>query len=258
MNVKVRNIPGEGFVQRASVRLLAGALLLAFGAALGPPARGVPRSLAGEPLATPKRRTPRKPKLKAANIREAEQRLGELGYWTGRMDGVLDQGSRDALLAFQKVEGRTRTGRLNFNELEALRSAASPRPFEAGPFHVEIDLARQVLFIVDDAGKVSKILPVSTGNNKEFETTVGILTAVTPRGRFKIQRKIDGWRESELGLMYYPSYIVGGIAIHGSKSVPAHPASHGCIRIPMHAAKQFSEMTPIGTPVIVHDGSARE
>jgi lipoprotein-anchoring transpeptidase ErfK/SrfK len=53
-------------------------------------------------------------------------------------------------------------------------------------------------------------------------------------------------------MLYYPSYIVGGIAIHGSKSVPAYPASHGCIRIPMYAAKDFSDMTPIGVPVIVH------
>ena len=43
-------------------------------------------------------------------------------------------------------------------------------------------------------------------------------------------------------------------AIHGSLSVPAYPASHGCVRIPMFAAREFSEMAPIGTPVIVYDG----
>jgi len=44
-----------------------------------------------------------------------------------------------------------------------------------------------------------------------------------------------------------------GIAIHGNPSVPVYPASHGCIRIPMFAAKEFSQMTPVGTPVIVYD-----
>jgi lipoprotein-anchoring transpeptidase ErfK/SrfK len=52
--------------------------------------------------------------------------------------------------------------------------------------------------------------------------------------------------------MYYPVYIVGGIAIHGSPSVPRSPASHGCIRIPMYAAKAFHDSTPVGTPVHVY------
>jgi lipoprotein-anchoring transpeptidase ErfK/SrfK len=75
----------------------------------------------------------------------------------------------------------------------------------------------------------------------------------TPTGTFKVQRKINGWRLSSLGLLYYPSYIVNGIAIHGSLSIPAFPASHGCIRIPMFAAKEMSEMTPVGTVVAIYD-----
>lgn len=254
-------ILSEDCVGRVSVRLLASAMLLAPAATSGPTTRGSSWSAhrAVESLTLPAGRPHRKRvKLSAARIREAEQRLSELGYWTGPIDGVLDAGSSHALVAFRKVEGRTRTGRLTLKELEALRSATRPQPLEAGPFHVEIDLVSQVLFVVDDSGTVSKILPVSTGNNKEFETSDATLTAVTPRGRFKVSRKIPGWRKSELGLMYYPGYIVGGIAIHGSKSVPAYPASHGCIRIPMHAAKEFSDITPIGTPVIVHESSPQE
>jgi lipoprotein-anchoring transpeptidase ErfK/SrfK len=53
-------------------------------------------------------------------------------------------------------------------------------------------------------------------------------------------------------LMYYPVYFVGGVAVHGSPSVPRRPASHGCIRIPMYAAKAFYGTTPIGTVVLVH------
>jgi lipoprotein-anchoring transpeptidase ErfK/SrfK len=32
-----------------------------------------------------------------------------------------------------------------------------------------------------------------------------------------------------------------------------YPASHGCIRIPMFASKKLSELTPVGTEVIVYD-----
>ena len=58
---------------------------------------------------------------------------------------------------------------------------------------------------------------------------------------------------------WYKAFAIweGGIAIHGNPSVPAEPASHGCIRIPMFAAEEFSKMTPIGTQVLVYDGSAQ-
>ncbi|HEX5833353.1 MAG TPA: peptidoglycan-binding domain-containing protein, partial [Pyrinomonadaceae bacterium] len=60
------------------------------------------------------------------DVFEAEQRLANLGYWTGPIDGKFDSGSRHALIAFQKVEGRKRNGSLTIEELEALRAAARP------------------------------------------------------------------------------------------------------------------------------------
>ena len=196
--------------------------------------------------------------MSTEEIREAEQRLSDLGYWTGPIDGVLDGGSRQALIAFQKVEGRQRSGKLTQEELQALRTGKRPLCRESGYSHIEIDLARQVLFAVDVSGLVSNVLPVSTGTGKLFTSEGRTRRAVTPCGRFTVSHKIAGWRKSPLGLLYYPNYIVGGIAIHGNPSVPVYPASHGCIRIPMFAAKQFSEMTPIGTEVIVHDGTPFE
>lgn len=185
---------------------------------------------------------------------EAQQRLADLGYWIGKADGKWGEASRHGLVAFQKVEGRPRTGKLTLSELHALRTATRPLPRERGFAHIEVDLNRQVLFVVDGAGTVSKILPVSTGDGKEFTLEGYTQPAVTPPGRFRVYRKVPGWRKSKLGLLYYPSYIVGGIAIHGNPAVPAEPASHGCVRIPMFAAKDLSDMTPLGAEVIVHGG----
>jgi len=53
----------------------------------------------------------------------------------------------------------------------------------------------------------------------------------------------------------YPNYIYGGVAIHGNPSVPAFPASHGCIRIPMFASREFSQIATIGMVVIVYDSN---
>jgi len=171
---------------------------------------------------------------------EAEQRLWDLGYWAGRVEGQFDSDSRHALIAFQKVEGRARTGKLTHEELNALRAAVRPQPRHGRSPHVEIDLARQVLFLVDETGEVARILPVSTGNGEFYMDHGKIHRARTPTGTFKVLRKIKGWRRSSLGLMYYPNYIFNGIAIHGSFSIPTHPASHGCIRVPMYAANELS------------------
>jgi hypothetical protein len=184
--------------------------------------------------------------------RQAEQRLWELGYWAGPIDGRFDSASRQALVAFQKVEGRARTGNLTSTELNALLNASRPRPRFEGYGHIEIDLTRQVLFVIDETRRVSRILSVSTGNEGRYVDHGQVHRAHTPRGTFKVLRKINGWRLSSLGLLYYPSYIVNGIAVHGSLSVPTYPASHGCIRVPMFAAKELSGLMPVGIEVSVY------
>lgn len=194
-----------------------------------------------------------KAQLTQAEVLEAEQLLTNLNYWTGPIDGVFDNASRHALTAFQKIEGRKRRGSLTRTDLEALRLAVRPTPRDATYAHIEVDLNRQVLMIVDENGEVTRVLPVSTGNEKLYTDRGVTKRAHTPRGRFMVTRKINGLRISSLGALYYPSYIVNGIAIHGSPSVLPYPASHGCIRIPMFAAKAFHDMTPVGTIVIVYD-----
>ena len=189
----------------------------------------------------------------SAEIREAERLLHDLGYWAGPIDGRMDELTRHALIAFQKVEGRVRTGRLTRDDLEALRAARPPQPRDKSYAHVEIDLDRQVLFVVGERGEVSKVLPVSTGNGEEFTNEGWTRRAITPTGRFKVHNKIKGWRKSPLGMIYYPVYFLSGIAIHGYSSVPVKAASHGCVRIPLAAAKEFYEEIPEGMFVIVHN-----
>src|SRR6185369_6421107 len=183
--------------------------------------------------------------LTRAEVLEAEQLLAGLGYWTGPVDGVFDSASRHALTAFQKVEGRKRSGSLTRKEIEAMRSADRPDPRDKTYAHVEVDLSRQVMMVVDENGTVTKLLPVCTGNEKSYSDRGVTRRAHTPRGRFIVTRKINGLRISSLGALFYPCYIVNGIAIHGSPFIAAYPASHGCIRIPMFAAKAFHDLTPV-------------
>jgi hypothetical protein len=185
-----------------------------------------------------------------------------MGYLTGRVDGTIDSDTRIGLITFQKWEGRKITGRLTRSELNAIRDANAPQPKDSGYKHVEVDLDRQVLLLTDSEGVVKTILPVSTGSGKRYQEKRMSGLAYTPRGRFRIYNKISGWRRSPLGLLYYPNYFSDGLAIHGNPSVPHAPRSHGCVRIPMFAAREISRQLPVGTIVLIYDAqsfvSARE
>lgn len=181
--------------------------------------------------------------LSRAERKEAEARLSEMGYGTGR----------NAIIVFQKWEGRKVTGRISREDHDAIMNAEAPRPRDSGYKHVEVDVDRQVLLLIDDDGAISKMLPVSTGSNKQYNEKGGSGLAYTPRGRFRIINKIAGWRNSPLGLLYYPSYFSGGVAIHGNPAVPTTPQSHGCIRIPMSAAVEMYKQLPMGTIVLIYD-----
>jgi peptidoglycan hydrolase-like protein with peptidoglycan-binding domain len=190
--------------------------------------------------------------LTRAQVRETEHRLSDLGYWTGAIDGRIDPATQSALIAFQKWEGRPITGKLTLDELEAIRSSDSPSPKDLGYRHIEVDLDRQVLIMVNDDDKV-RVLPVSTGNGQPFIDEGQTSIAYTPRGRFVVYEKAAGWEKGSLGSVYYPNAISGSVAIHGARSVPVEPASHGCIRIPMFAAREVSKLLPVGTIVLVYD-----
>jgi len=189
----------------------------------------------------------------AAKVQEAEQILSSLGYWITKVDGKSDDSTRQGIIAFQKVEGLKRTGVIDDSMLRALRLASKPEAKHKGAAHVEIDISRQVIFLVDDAGEVTKVLATSTGNGERYFSEGKWQTAYTPRGNFKIQRQIKGVRKAPLGSIYNPSYFNGGIAIHGSNSIPVKAASHGCARIPRFADKEFVGMVKVGMPVYVYD-----
>src|SRR5882724_8449158 len=102
---------------------------------------------------------------------KAIAQLRILGYWTGPTDSMNSAPNKQALIAFQKVTGRPRTGRWNDAEYDAILSSPTPLPHDSlHLMHLEIDLNRQILFLFDSTDKVIGIIPVSTGSGKYFET----------------------------------------------------------------------------------------
>src|SRR5207237_8397162 len=141
---------------------------------------------------------------------------------------------------FQKWEGRAVTGELRLDELEAIRTSAAPKARELGYEHVEVDLDRQVLLLINDEGVV-RVLPVSTGSGKEFVDAGQTSTSYTPRGRFLVYEKEIGWKSGPLGSTYYANFISGGGAIHGNRNLPKSPPSHGWFRVTTFSAPEGSK-----------------
>lgn len=186
-------------------------------------------------------------------VKRLQRALIALTYDPGSVDGRFGYETQHGVLAFEKVEGLGLDATVTPREMRRLLTAEVPRaPQREVEDFVDVDIGRQILFEVH-GGRVTHTLPVSTGSGGYYESMSGTAVAHTPRGTFTIYSKISGWRVGYLGAMYYPSYFNGGYAIHGSASVPPYPASHGCVRIPMHSTIGFFERNPAGTIVFVHD-----
>lgn len=64
--------------------------------------------------------------------------------------------------------------------------------------------------------------------------------------------RVVRWRQSSLGLLWRPNYFHGGVALHGSTSVPTYAASHGCGRVTVPAMDRIWSQLFIGEPVHVY------
>jgi len=189
---------------------------------------------------------------RGAEVAALEKRLEALSYDVGKVDDVYDQNTAYGVTAFQKVNGMARTGRATDDVIAALATATQPPPLvpNGGENRVEVDIPRQVLFLYK-SNTLQKIITISSGSNQRFCSEGWCRRAVTPGGSYGFYRQGHGWETGPLGSLYTPVYFNGGIAVHGSRSVPAQPASHGCIRIPMSVAEWFPNAVHIGMPVHV-------
>lgn len=69
-----------------------------------------------------------------------------------------------------------------------------------------------------------------------------------------MRAEIDRLLISPMGMLWRPNYFHGGIALHGSPSIPPRPASHSCVRLINPATDHIwaERLLPIGTGVWVY------
>jgi hypothetical protein len=154
--------------------------------------------------------------------------------------GHYADGTARAVIAFRKANGLERIGYASSRVYAmVLRGEGAFKPrFPKSGYHVEFDWSRQVLAFVK-GGRTVRAYHSSSG------------TAATPTvfGTFTFYRKEPG--TNSLG-MVHSNYFIRGYAIHGYKSVPTYPASHGCLRIPIPNAAQVDRQISLGMKIMVY------
>lgn len=206
--------------------------------------------------------------LEAVGARDGEatkvvqERLLQLGFWHAGVDGEYGHTTKQAVMAFQKYLGLKATGEVDETTAAYLTNFPEKGHGTADTGDlIEVDKHRQLLFVVR-GGKTIWVLNTSTGSeipyeeeNKKEPGKIETGDSVTPPGLWKVNReRAEGWWEGDLGEIYRPKYFRGGVAVHGSNSIPNYPASHGCVRVST-AAMDFIwewDLMPMGTTVWVH------
>lgn len=205
------------------------------------------------------------------SVARLQDRLRALGFDPGPTDSVFGPATERAVWAYEKLVINAAltdaSGVVTSDIWNAMNQVHEFQPLRSGRgTHLEVLLNRQVAILYVD-GSVRLITHISTGTGDEWCAVVtvdredgtqmedGICgVAVTPGGVFHFERRVTGWRNSKLGRLYNPVYFNYGLAVHGASSVPKAPASHGCVRIPMHIAEYFPGLVSDGDVVYVFDG----
>ncbi len=210
-------------------------------------------------------------------MKQVQQRLKDLGFEPGPVDGQFGDLTRAAVWAFEKLVLGTPsdqpTGQVTNDMWQRMQDPIAIAPRRPGTgSHTEVYLPEQVVaFFVDDRPVLISHMSSGTGEQWCEEVTIsageignehgtaplkkgecGLST--TPGGVFRYYRRVAGVRESALGGMWNPVYFNYGIAIHGALNVPLHPASHGCIRIPLTISETFQQLVGDRDRVYVFDG----
>jgi hypothetical protein len=173
------------------------------------------------------------------SVRLFNRLLAGQGYFTahGKRYGTK---TGLAVMAFRKVNGMKRTHNASpriFKRLAAGRGGFRLRYPHKGK-HVEVDISKQVMVLANH-GKPQHTFHVSTG------------APATPtiRGHYRFYMRQAGFNSHG---MYYSVYFRGGYAIHGYRSVPPYPASHGCVRNPIPESKFIYRWVSLGMSIYVY------
>jgi len=145
------------------------------------------------------------------------------------------------LTASERTENRLEVATISPGEY-----AWAPELGENGAVEIVVSLPLQMAYVFR-GGSLIGISSVSTGK-PGHETPVGSFAILQKRKDHKSNLYDDA------PMPYMQRLTWDGIALHGG-AIPGHPASHGCVRLPIAFAKKVYALTQLGGRVHITDAA---
>lgn len=211
-------------------------------------------------------------KATGKKVKQIQQRLYDLGYYTGNISGNYLGNTRNAVKAFQKQNGLTVDGVVGegtwnalFNEPDVVGPDATPRPTAAPtpvPFHITVDVNNQAVTVYsrDENGEYTVVVRqmiCSTGTKKN-PSDVGDWVLSGRKARWCYFPKwgdyAQYWTKIN-GSIAFHSVIYNSVSTKDLSTKSYHRlgsrASHGCVRLLVADAKWVYDNIPEGTVVTI-------
>ena len=205
---------------------------------------------------------------KGENVKLIQQRLTDLGYYSGPISGNFLGHTRNAVKAFQKQNAITVTGAVDeqtwnalFNDAHVVLPDEAPRPTprpEQPAYHLVVDVTNQIVtaYARDEEGDYNVVI-------REMMCSSGTRENPSDAGDFVLSGYKTTW-------CYFPKWgdyarywtrINSGIAFHSviyntvdvmdlsvrSYNRLGNRASHGCVRLLVSDAKWIYDYVEAGT-----------
>jgi L,D-transpeptidase ErfK/SrfK len=184
------------------------------------------------------------PFMQGPEVLEIQEKLEDLGFYSGKPDGIFDLSSETALKEFQKAHGLKVDGIVGPSVWKELHASLTSMNKATGSFSdpkIHVHLDTRILTMSSDS--TIKTYPVAIGKpstpTPAGEWTI-VAKAVNPGGPF-------GARWMRLSISW------GDYGIHGTNNPNSigKAVSHGCIRLYNEDVIELYDLVGIGTPVSI-------
>lgn len=183
-----------------------------------------------------------------ADVVELQERLTELGLFSGKIDGSYGLSTQESVKQMQHRLGMKTTAivgqdfwsALSGDDSRAALSQPSTKPLPKQPISLTIDIDRLALTVFSE-GRPYHTFPVAIGKRE----------TPSPIGEFRIKNKGIHWGGG-FGTRWLGLNVPWGVyGIHGTNKPwsVGRSASHGCFRMLNQHVETLYKWVPNGTPV---------